>query len=38
MEKNSKFNKLRAFNKALGLGKKNQTFIPDYRVYHLFYD
>ena len=39
MEKNSKFNELRAFNKAVGPGKKNPklinvgtTFIPDYRV------
>ena len=38
MEKNSKFNKRRAFNKAVGPGKKSKlinvgpTFIPDYRV------
>ena len=39
MEKIQKFNKCRAFNKAVGPGKKNQkiikvgpTFIPDYRV------
>ena len=39
MEKFSKFNKRRAFDKAVGPGKKNPklinvgpTFIPDYRV------
>ena len=38
MEKKSKFNKRRAFNKAVGPGKKSKinkrraTFIPDYRV------
>ena len=39
MEKNPKFNKRRAFNKAVGPGKKNPelinvglTFILDYRV------
>jgi hypothetical protein len=38
MEKNSKFDKRRAFNKAIGPGKNPKlinigpTFIPDYRV------
>ena len=32
MEKIPKFNKRRAFNKDVGLGKKPKTFIPDYRV------
>ena len=38
MEKIQKFNKRRAFNKAVGSGKKSKnnkrraTFIPDYRV------
>ena len=38
MEKISKFNKRRAFNKAVGRGKNPKlinvgpTFIPDYRV------
>ena len=38
MEKILKFNKRRAFNKAVGLGKNSKlinvgpTFIPDYRV------
>ena len=39
MEQISKFNKRRAFNKAVGPGKKSKiinvgpTFIPDYRVH-----
>ena len=41
MEKNPKFNKRRAFNKAVGPGKTPilinvwPTFIPDYRVFKI---